>query len=432
MSDLDDLRWFTYTIVNNTPTKLPATALRLRADLDFGNGSPRREEPPFAVMEFKRKAILSEWARDFKNQSRQLFQGGPPSLAPAHILVFTECEEIQVYYSGAAAAFNEKGLISVIERFLSNTLREIITEQVVAVATNTRKHQRVQLALRADIAHFLILIPVTLRMGVATTHKDKKARTDFASVNNVVSFFNRLLDMNDVVDTQYRKKGWSMLCSRCGGLGSVPKVSSVTPYYTDVADRFLDEISGDQLKSVDIATRDSSLIYHRNESDVSRRSDKPTPFSNQSITPGPISPEFRSDPRKRESFGTRGIPKGLGDNEHERAAGPEDTTTIYDLPAEKAKTDEKQAYGRKHMHAIMRQLVDILDVIKSTMTKTEIKTAVEKGREMQQREPAFGHPQSSFTSAYNDDNKDVFYLHTNNLIRYHSDSEKETWMGTPL
>ncbi|KAK1970164.1 hypothetical protein LY78DRAFT_677945 [Colletotrichum sublineola] len=154
----------------------------------------------------------------------------------------------------------------------------------------SRKHQRVQLALRADIAHFLILIPVTLRMGVATTHVR-------------------------------------------GGMFTILN---------------------------------------------------------------------------------------------------EDTTTIYDLPAEKAKTDEKQAYGRKHMHAIMRQLVDILDVIKSTMTKTEIKTAVEKGREMQQREPAFGHPQSSFTSAYNDDNKDVFYLHTNNLIRYHSDSEKETWMGTPL
>ncbi|KAK2011732.1 hypothetical protein LZ32DRAFT_659383 [Colletotrichum eremochloae] len=110
----------------------------------------------------------------------------------------------------------------------------------------------------------------------------------------------------------------------------------------------------------------------------------------------------------------------------------EDTTTTYDLPAEKAKTDEKQAYGRKHMHAIMRQLVDILDAIKSTMTKTEIKTAVEKGREIQQWEPAFGHPQSLFTSAYNDDNNDVFYSHTNSLIRDHSDSENETWMGTPL
>ncbi|KAK2011731.1 hypothetical protein LZ32DRAFT_659382 [Colletotrichum eremochloae] len=97
------------------------------------------------------------------------------------ILVFTECEEIQVYYSGGAAAFNEKGLISVLERFLSNTMREIITEQVVAVATNTRKHQRVQLVLRADIAYFLILIPVAIRMGVATTH----ARGGMITILNV-------------------------------------------------------------------------------------------------------------------------------------------------------------------------------------------------------------------------------------------------------
>ncbi|GJD04172.1 DNA helicase [Colletotrichum higginsianum] len=133
-------------------------------------------------------------------------------------------------------------------------------------------------------------IPVTPRMSVATTRarggmitilnvaewskKGKRASTTFASVNHVVSFFNRHLDMNAVHDTQYRKKGWNILCRRCGGPGH---------FQTDCK-------STNQCRNRECNDIHDSRFCPKGftcHPDFKLRQNKPKPNSNPSITPGP-------------------------------------------------------------------------------------------------------------------------------------------------
>ncbi|GKT61141.1 DNA helicase [Colletotrichum tofieldiae] len=76
-------------------------------------------------------------------------------------------------------------------------------------------------------------IPMTPRMAVATTRargamitllnvkewkkRNFKSIANAAKINHVISYFNWHLQHNAVQDTSYRKKGWTMLCTKCGG-----------------------------------------------------------------------------------------------------------------------------------------------------------------------------------------------------------------------
>ncbi|GJC85810.1 DNA-binding protein SMUBP-2 [Colletotrichum liriopes] len=75
-------------------------------------------------------------------------------------------------------------------------------------------------------------IPMTPRMGVATTRarggmitllnvkdwsKKKASLASFAKVNHMVSYFNWHFQHGAVADTNFRRKGWALMCTKCGG-----------------------------------------------------------------------------------------------------------------------------------------------------------------------------------------------------------------------
>ncbi|KAK2044179.1 hypothetical protein LZ31DRAFT_619833 [Colletotrichum somersetense] len=86
-------------------------------------------------------------------------------------------------------------------------------------------------------------IPMTPRMAVATTRargamitllnvkdwvKKKGSIATFAKVNHMVSYFNWHFYYKAVADTQYSKKGWAMVCTKCGGPGHLEEYCKST------------------------------------------------------------------------------------------------------------------------------------------------------------------------------------------------------------